>query len=72
MCIRDSFYATKKIVGSEINYEVLGVPIRVIVSPRNLKEGVCEVVTRDKTVNMKVEIDKVIDTVKAMIAERLA
>lgn len=52
--------------------DLLGVPIRVIVSPRNLKEGVCEVVTRDKTVNMKVEIDKVIDTVKAMIAERLA
>ena len=52
--------------------DLLGVPIRVIVSPRNLKEGVCEVVTRDKTVNMKVEIDKVIDTVKAIIAERLA
>ena len=52
--------------------DLLGVPIRVIVSPRNLKEGVCEVVTRDNTVNMKVEIDKVIDTVKAMIAERLA
>lgn len=52
--------------------DLLGVPIRVIVSPRNLKEGVCEVVTRDKTVNMKVELDKVIDTVKAMIAERLA
>lgn len=51
--------------------DLLGVPIRVIVSPRNLKEGVCEVVTRDKTVNMKVELDKVIDTVKAMIAERL-
>lgn len=52
--------------------DLLGVPIRVIVSPRNLKEGVCEVVTRDKTVNMKVELDKVVDTVKAMIAERLA
>lgn len=52
--------------------DLLGVPIRVIVSPRNLKEGVCEVVTRDKTVNMKVELDKVIDTVKAMIAEGLA
>ena len=52
--------------------DLLGVPIRVIVSPRNLKEGVCEVVTRDKTVNMKVELDKVIDTVKAMITERLA
>ncbi len=52
--------------------DLLGVPIRVIVSPRNLKEGVCEIVTRDKTVSMKVETEKVIETVKAMIAERLA
>lgn len=51
--------------------DLLGVPVRVIVSPRNLKEGVCEVVTRDKTVSLKVEVDKVIDTVKEMIAERL-
>ena len=51
--------------------DLLGVPVRVVVSPRNLKEGVCEIVTRDKSVNIKVEIDKVIDTVKEMIAERL-
>ena len=51
--------------------DLLGVPVRVIVSPRNLKEGVCEIVTRDKTVSMKVELDKVIETVKEMIAERL-
>lgn len=51
--------------------DLLGVPVRVIVSPRNLKEGVCEIVTRDKTVSMKVETDKVIETVKEMIAERL-
>lgn len=51
--------------------DLLGVPVRVIVSPRNLKEGVCEIVTRDKTVSIKVELDKVIDTVKEMIAERL-
>lgn len=51
--------------------DLLGVPVRVIVSPRNLKEGVCEIVTRDKTVSMKVETEKVIETVKEMIAERL-
>ncbi len=51
--------------------DLLGVPIRVIVSPRNLKEGVCEIVTRDKSVSIKVEVDKVISTVKEMIAERL-
>lgn len=51
--------------------DLLGVPVRVIVSPRNLKEGVCEIVTRDKTVSLKVETDKVVETVKEMIAERL-
>ncbi len=51
--------------------DLLGVPVRVIVSPRNLKEGVCEIVTRDKSVSIKVELDKVINTVKEMIAEKL-
>ncbi len=51
--------------------DLLGVPVRVIVSPRNLKEGVCEVVTRDKKISMKVELDKVIDTVKNIIEDRL-
>ena len=30
--------------------DLLGVPVRVIVSPRNLKENKVEIVTRDKTV----------------------
>ncbi len=51
--------------------DLLGVPVRVIVSPRNLKEGVCEIVTRDKEISMKVEVDKVIETVKGIIADRL-
>lgn len=51
--------------------DLLGVPVRVIVSPRNLKEGVCEIVTRDKEICMKVELDKVIETVKGIIADRL-
>lgn len=51
--------------------DLLGVPVRVIVSPRNLKEGVCEIVTRDKEISIKVEVDKVIDTVKNIISERL-
>ncbi len=51
--------------------DLLGVPVRVIVSPRNLKEGVCEIVTRDKEISMKVELDKVIETVKGIINDRL-
>ncbi len=51
--------------------DLLGVPVRVIVSPRNLKEGVCEIVTRDKSVSLKVETEKVIETVKSLIEEGL-
>ena len=30
--------------------DLLGVPVRVVVSPRNLKENVVEITTRDKSV----------------------
>ena len=52
--------------------DLIGVPVRVIVSPRNLKEGVCEVVTRDKQISEKVAAADVIPLVKKIIAERLA
>ena len=43
----------------------------IITISRGIEVGVCEIVTRDKTVNMTVEVDKVIETVKGMIEERL-
>jgi prolyl-tRNA synthetase len=49
--------------------DLLGVPVRVIVSPRNLKENVCEVVTRDKTYSAKVPVEETVDTVKKLVAE---
>ncbi len=52
--------------------DLIGVPVRVIVSPRNLKDGVCEVVTRDKQISEKVAPADVIPLVKKIIAERLA
>lgn len=51
--------------------DLLGVPVRVIVSPRNLEEGVCEVKTRDKEINEKIPVDQVIEFVKNLIEERL-
>lgn len=38
--------------------DLIGVPIRVIVSPRNLKEDKIEVVTRDKSSHAVVEISE--------------
>jgi len=40
--------------------DLLGVPIRVIISPRNMKEGCCEIVTRDKSVGKKVKADDIV------------
>lgn len=47
--------------------DLLGVPVRVIISPRNMEESVAELVTRDKSVQEKVAIDKVADKVKELI-----
>lgn len=49
--------------------DLLGVPVRVIVSPRNLKENVCEVVTRDKTYSAKVPVEETVETVKNLVKE---
>jgi prolyl-tRNA synthetase len=37
--------------------DLLGVPLRIIISPRNIKENCCEIVSRDKTISMKVSFD---------------
>lgn len=49
--------------------DLLGVPVRVVVSPRNLKESVVEIATRDKRINKKVPVDDVISEIKTIIAE---
>ena len=81
--VADQLYAQLKLDGIEVIYDdrtvsagvmfsdadLLGVPVRVIVSPRNIKEGCCEVVTRDKAVNSKVEIGEVVAAVKKMIKD---
>jgi len=48
--------------------DLLGVPIRIIASPRNMKEDSCEVVTRDKSVKDMVKHDEVLEYVKKLIA----
>lgn len=68
----DQLYDTLKAAGAEVIYDdrnvsagvmfsdadLLGVPLRVIVSPRNMKEGVCELVSRDKTFSEKVALEE--------------
>ncbi|MCH5266632.1 MAG: proline--tRNA ligase [Lachnospiraceae bacterium] len=52
--------------------DLLGVPIRLIVSPRNMGESVVELVTRDKSVQEKVSLENVIPTVKELIEKLLS
>lgn len=49
--------------------DLLGVPIRLIVSPRNMGESVVELVTRDKSIQEKVAMADVVETVKKLITE---
>lgn len=51
--------------------DLMGIPIRIIASPRNLKEGVCEIMTRDKSVQKKVNVQDVCAEVLKMKAEML-
>ena len=49
--------------------DLLGAPIRVVISPRNLKENCFEIVTRDKSVQVKVAPEDCVKTVSELIAK---
>jgi prolyl-tRNA synthetase len=53
--------------------DLLGVPLRIIISPRNIKENCCEIVSRDKTLSIKQTLEssknKIIELVKSMILQ---
>ena len=48
--------------------DLLGVPIRVIFSPRNLKEGKVEIKTRDKSIELMVDADNAFEKIMELIA----
>ena len=49
--------------------DLIGVPVRVIVSPKNIKDNVCELVTRDKSVQKKTAIEETKAEVLALVRE---
>ena len=51
--------------------DLLGIPFRIIVSPRNMKEGCCEIMSRDKTVQKKIGLNEVITTIEKMVKDAL-
>lgn len=46
--------------------DLLGVPVRVVVSPRNLKEHVVEIATRDKSVKEMVALEEAFDYIQGL------
>ncbi|MCR4654822.1 MAG: proline--tRNA ligase [Lachnospiraceae bacterium] len=51
--------------------DLLGIPYRVIVSPRNLKENVVELSSRDKSFSEKIPVNEAAERIKALIEEKL-
>ena len=49
--------------------DLLGVPVRVVVSPRNMKDGCCELATRDKKVNQKVPMADIHTAIDGLIKD---
>ena len=47
--------------------DLLGVPLRIIISPRNMADNCCEIVTRDKSFTTKVNLESVNDKVSELI-----
>lgn len=44
--------------------DLLGIPLRIIVSPKNMKQGVVEVVSRDKTLKTQIPLENVMEEIK--------
>lgn len=52
--------------------DLLGVPIRAVVSPRNLKENKIEISTRDKSVKDAVDVSECVDYIRKLREKLLA
>ena len=52
--------------------DLLGIPVRAVVSPRNMKDGSVEIVTRDKSVQKKVPTGEAAEAILSLVSEMLA
>ncbi len=81
----DSLYKQLQEKGMEVIYDdrsvsagvmfadadLLGVPLRIIVSPRNMKQGVVEITSRDKTISETAPMDEAVNTILQMVKNDL-
>ena len=52
--------------------DLLGVPLRVVVSPRNLKQNVVEITARDKSFSKKVSVEEAMEAILRIRSEMLS
>ena len=81
--ISDALYETMQDQGIEVMYDdrnirpgamfsdadLLGAPVRVVVSPKNLKDGLIEIVTRDKRIQTKVPKEEALHEIKRIMQQ---
>lgn len=51
--------------------DLLGVPFRLVVSPRNMKGGIVEIVSRDKSLKTSATLDTAVDEITALVKNAL-
>ncbi|MNP11630.1 Proline--tRNA ligase [compost metagenome] len=49
--------------------DLLGVPVRVVVSPRNLKQNIVEVVARDKSFSINVPMENALESILKIVSD---
>ena len=67
-------YDDRKTVSAGVMFsdaDLLGVPFRVVVSPRNMKGGIVEIASRDKTLKTSAPLDSAVDEIIALVKEAL-
>ena len=52
--------------------DLLGVPVRVVISPKTIARGVVEVSFRDKSFKGDISLDNAADEIKKIVKEQLA
>ncbi|MBO5777500.1 MAG: proline--tRNA ligase, partial [Clostridia bacterium] len=68
-------YDDRKTVSAGVMFsdaDLLGVPFRVVVSPRNMKGGIVEIASRDKSLKTSAPLDSAVDEIVALVKNALA
>ena len=68
-------YDDRKTVSAGVMFsdaDLLGVPFRVVVSPRNMKGGIVEIASRDKSLKTSAPLDSAVEEIVALVKNVLS